>query len=138
MHIFTFDRENEEQTTADFANPYYRETSNKNEVSWFGKAIWKNATWQVATDVQVRNTDLSITPDFNFLGITLSADIEDSWGFVNPKVGVSYFVTNSLTTYASFGRVGREPTRIDIIGGFGIYDEDNYQLALEQGLILSL
>ena len=132
IHVFTFDRENQEQTAADFANPYYQETSNKNEFSWFGKSIWKNDKWQLAADVQVRNTNLSITPDFGFLGIIPGEDIEDSWTFVNPKVGVSYFVSNNLTTYASLGRVGREPTRIDILGGFGIYDEANYQLALEQ------
>ncbi len=131
IHTFLFDRKNMESTGPDFANPYYEESSDKNEFSWFGKATWQVDQWQISGDVQVRNTSLSITPDFDFLGTIPGADIEDNRTFVNPKIGVSYFPTASLTLYGSFGRVGREPTRIDVIGGFTI-DSLSYATALDE------
>ncbi|MEL6558379.1 MAG: TonB-dependent receptor, partial [Bacteroidota bacterium] len=38
--------------------------------------------------------------------------------FFNPRFGFSYQVNKSQNIYASLGRSGREPTRIDLLGGF--------------------
>lgn len=122
IHVYQFDRVNEESISPDLANPYYHETSQKNESSWFGKLEWEKDKLQVFGDLQVRSQKLEIRPDYNFLGIANQGNIEKDWIFINPKVGARYDINDSFQVYGSFGRTGREPTRIDIIGGFTIYE----------------
>jgi len=122
IHTYQFDRVNEESITPDLANPYYHETSQKREFSWFGKVEWESDKLLVFGDLQVRKQNLDITPDYNFLGIPSQGNIEKDWTFVNPKIGARYDITDAFQIYSSFGRTGREPTRIDIIGGFTIYE----------------
>lgn len=122
IHVYQFDRVNEESISPDLANPYYHETSQKNESSWFGKIEWEKDKLHVFGDLQVRSQKLEIRPDYNFLGIANQGNIEKDWTFINPKVGARYDINDSFQVYGSFGRMGREPTRIDIIGGFTIYE----------------
>ncbi len=122
IHTYRFNRINEESIAPDFANPYYSETSQKNEFSWFGKVEWEIDRLLVFGDIQVRRQNLEIEPDYNFLGTASQGNIEKDWTFVNPKIGVRYDLTEAVQVYGSFGRTGREPTRIDIIGGFTIYE----------------
>jgi len=122
IHAYRFDRVNEESIAPDFANPYYKETSTKDEFSWYGKVEWQSKKLKIYGDVQVRTQSLDISPDYNFLGIPSEGDITRDWTFVNPKIGAAYDLNENLQVYSSFGRTGREPTRIDIIGGFGLYD----------------
>ncbi|MEP2771714.1 MAG: TonB-dependent receptor [Fulvivirga sp.] len=122
IHAYQFDRVNEEAFSPDLANPYYHETSMKREFSWYGKVEWMVSDLKLYGDLQVRTQDLQINPDYQFLGVPSEGDISREWTFVNPKIGATYNINENLQMYASFGRTGREPTRIDIIGGFGIYD----------------
>jgi iron complex outermembrane receptor protein len=50
--------------------------------------------------------------------------------FVNPKAGITYQVNAKNQLYASFGRSGREATRVDIFGGFNLIDTNSLNLAL--------
>jgi iron complex outermembrane receptor protein len=133
IHGYIFDRINEESFAPDFENPYYYETSDKKEFSWFGKAEWSLDNFKFFADLQVRTATLSIQPDYSYIGISPEGDLVKEWTFVNPKVGLSYFLNQNITAYASAGRMGREPTRIDIFGGFSLgsanYDQaraDNF------------
>ncbi len=127
IHMYQFDRTNEESNAPDFENPYYRETSSKNEFSWFGRADWASNKLLVTADVQIRTMELSIQPDYNFIGIAPEGDIVKDWTFINPRIGATYRVSDATSMYASIGRTGREPTKIDIFGGFNLsavnYDE---------------
>ncbi len=118
IHGYLFYRINEESFAPDFDNPYYFEKSDKNEFSWFANVEWSKSDWKVFADLQIRTQQLSINPDYSFIGISPEGPIEKSWTFINPKIGFSYSVTENTTAYASAGRMGREPTRIDILGGF--------------------
>lgn len=133
IHGYIFDRVNEESFAPDFENPYYYETSDKKEFSWFAKAEWMHNDWKIYGDLQIRTNRLSIQPDYDYIGIPPEGDLVKEWTFINPKVGVSYDVNQNMTAYASAGRMGREPTRIDILGGFALgsanYDQaraDNF------------
>lgn len=120
VHAYKFDRINEESFTPDFANPYYLETSTKKEISWFGKADWRRENFLVTADLQLRTMDLTIQPDFNFIGIQPEGDIEKDWTFLSPRIGITYWLNKSISTYASVGYTGREPTKVDIFGGFNL------------------
>ncbi|MDX1628057.1 MAG: TonB-dependent receptor, partial [Fulvivirga sp.] len=120
VHAYQFDRVNEEAFAPDFANPYYHETSTKKEFSTFGKVAWQNERWLAYADLQLRTQNLTIRPDYEFIGIPAEGDIEKEWTFLNPKIGVRYQIDHHWDVYGSFGRTGREPTRIDILGGFSL------------------
>lgn len=44
---------------------------------------------------------------------------------MNPRFGATYKLSDATSVYASIGRTGREPTKIDIFGGFSLTN-DNY------------
>jgi iron complex outermembrane receptor protein len=125
IHIYRFDRTNEESVTPNFENPYYLETSTKDEVSAFARADWATDKLLVTADLQVRSMELSIQPDYSFLGIAPEGDIVKNWSFVNPRFGATFKLSDATSVYASIGRTGREPTKIDIFGGFSLTN-DNY------------
>ncbi|MDZ7682954.1 MAG: TonB-dependent receptor [Fodinibius sp.] len=120
IHGYLFDRVNEESMAPNFENPYYDETSDKKEVSWFAKAEWSRNNWKLFADVQFRTLRLTIHPDYSYIGIPPEGPITKDWTFINPKLGLSYAFSENMTAYASAGRMGREPTRIDILGGFSL------------------
>lgn len=128
IHGYIFNRINEESFAPNFESPYYRETSDKKEFSWFGKAEWTRGDVKLFADLQVRTATLSIQPDYSYIGIRAEGDIVKDWTFINPKLGLSYSLSEQVMAYASAGRTGREPTRIDILGGFSL-GATNYEQA---------
>jgi iron complex outermembrane recepter protein len=87
----------------------YRNTGFRDEVSGFGKLGLKTGRALFFSDVQARSTG------FSYEGAVAMAPM--SWSFVNPRVGVSYRLSDRLTGYLSVGRTGREPTRNDLFAG---------------------
>lgn len=120
IHLYQFDRTNEESITPDFKNPYYKEMSTKKELSWFVRADWTLKKLLLNADIQYRTMKLSIEPDYNSIGIESEGEIIKKWNFINPRLGITYRVSDATSIYASIGRTGREPTKIDIFGGFSL------------------
>ncbi|MGK7396259.1 MAG: TonB-dependent receptor [Candidatus Cyclobacteriaceae bacterium M3_2C_046] len=116
LHLYTFQRKNLESVLPDDANPYYQESSHKNEASIFSKATYRLGKLSVYGDIQVRSLQLSIDPDPDFLPD--QPDVEKNWTFINPKVGISYQLDHSKNFYLFYGLTGREPTKVDLLGGF--------------------
>lgn len=116
LHLYTFRRNNYESLMPDEANPYYHEKSKKDELSFFTKAIYGINRFKLYGDLQFRTLSLSIIPDKNLLPD--EADIVKNWTFINPRIGVSYKLDRSKSLFISWGHNGREPTKIDILGGF--------------------
>ncbi|MEM9858442.1 MAG: TonB-dependent receptor [Bacteroidota bacterium] len=126
LHAYTFLRENQESMLDNLSNPFYNEESQKNEISWFAKAEYEIGNLTAYADLQIRRAELVISPDYNAVGIAPEGDITYDWTFINPKVGLTFALSNAVSLYTSFGRSGREPTKIDIFGGFRL-DSTNYQ-----------
>ena len=129
FHAYSFKRENREEILPDKANPYYKENSQKTEISWFGKSTYHIGKLTAYADVQIRSTRLNVSPDYNWIGILPEEDIEYDWTFVNPKFGITYDLNAEISFYSSFGRSGREPTKIDLFGGGFQLNESNYPSA---------
>jgi len=117
VHGYLFYRGNQESYAPDFAHPYYNEKSHKDEFSSFAKAKYKLDRLSVYADMQVRTMQLVVNPDWSYIGTAPGADIVKKWTFINPKAGIDFAVNKKLTAYASVGRTGREPTKIDIFAG---------------------
>ena len=121
LHLYEFKRTNEEGYLPDKANPYYSDHTNKDEISFFGKASRTFDRWHVYGDLQVRMVELEFEPDLAYLGAQgVNTDglevLERNWTFVNPKLGVRYQASNATSVFLSLGYSGREPTRSDILG----------------------
>ncbi|MCP4459782.1 MAG: TonB-dependent receptor [Cytophagales bacterium] len=118
LHVYTFRRENLESILPDDANPYYLEKSQKDEASWFGKVSYRFGQLKTYADIQIRSASLTISPDYDWIGILSEGDIKYDWTFFNPKLGIAYDISNQFSLYSSYGRSGREPAKIDLLGGF--------------------
>ncbi len=116
LHLYTFKRKNLESIIPDNANPYYDERSRKNEISLFAKSDYQLDHLLLLADIQVRSLSLKINPDDNLL--PNEPDITKNWIFLNPKIGFSYSLDTTKDIYVYYGYAGREPTKIDILGGF--------------------
>jgi len=116
LHIYTFKRRNLENIIPDKTNPYYDERSRKNEISLFAKSDFQKDHLLLLADIQIRSLNLKINPDDNMLPD--EAEIIKNWIFLNPKIGFSYSLDATKDLYAFYGFAGREPTKIDILGGF--------------------
>lgn len=133
-HAYTFRRNNQEQIVPDYSHPYYDEDSYKNELAVFGKVEYRLGDWTLYGDLQYRTQKLVITPDYEYMDTTAFGNLERTWTFINPKVGFSYLLNDRHTLYASYGRNGREPAKIDIFGGSFQLNRSNLAIAQDENL----
>ena len=124
VHAYLFDRINEESITPNFEQAYYNEQSYKEELSWFGRAQWQVDKLSFQADVQIRSMRLTIEPDYDFIGRPSEGYLLYDWFFINPRIGMTFVHSPSFSSYASLGRMGREPTKVDIFGGFSLIAEN--------------
>lgn len=96
----------------------YLNTGLKNELSSFLKASWDKGRARLWADAQLRYAR------FEYQGSQALGSV--SWTFFNPRLGVSFEASPGLGLYASFGRVGREPARSDMLNG-----EDDASIAYD-------
>ena len=118
IHAYAFIRTNLESIIPDDKNPYYKEHSRKDEISLFGKADYLVGKARIFVDLQIRALKLDIDPDKTLL--PNEGVITKNWTFVNPRVGINYELSKTKQLYVSFGHTGREPTKVDIFGGFNL------------------
>ncbi len=127
IHLYTFHRHNLESVLPDNAHPYYNEKSRKDEASTFARAEYHLGKFITYGDVEFRTLTMIIIPDPGYLPDV--ANIVKNWTFVNPKVGLTYTFDQTKNAYLFFGRGYREPTKIDILGGYELYPS-NYASAI--------
>ena len=124
VHVYRFNRINQESVTPNFEQAYYNEQSYKEELSWFGRVQWQADKLHVQADLQIRSMRLTVEPDYDFLSRPSQGDLLFNWTFINPRIGFTLEHSKALSSYASLGRMGREPTRVDIFGGFSLISEN--------------
>ncbi|MDO5616485.1 MAG: TonB-dependent receptor plug domain-containing protein [Cruoricaptor ignavus] len=90
---------------------YYRNQSLKNEMAWYGKALYKLGKFDVFADVQFRgigyNAEIKNNP-------AEGANLDRNWLFFNPKAGVNFRLPQGKI-YLSYAHAHREPNRRDLI-----------------------
>ena len=116
MHLYTFKRINRESVLPDDAHPYYEEKSRKNEISLFTKAEYAMDKLTFYGDLQLRTLNLDIDPDEYML--PGQPNVTKSYTFLNPKIGLTFRLGNYQNFYVLYGFSGREPTKIDLLGGY--------------------
>ncbi len=94
----------------------------KSEFSSFVKINYTIQRLNIFADVQYRHTDFDYTGSISFDKL--------KWDFINPKMGINYFIKKEINIYYSYGKCSREPTRNDIFyGEDNLYaDDDGYAI----------
>lgn len=90
---------------------YYRNTSLKNEMAGFAKAIVKLNQWEFFGDLQLRK--ISYETGIIQAGDGEGANMDKKWLFFNPKLGVNYKINNGKL-FLSYAHAHREPNRDDL------------------------
>jgi len=119
----TYARDHSEFEPPDFKNPLYFNTGHKQDVSGFAKAGYTVGAATLFGDLQLRHAEFRYTPDAH-AGI---GERSVSWSFFNPKVGLTYQLSEPLSVYASYGQNTREPARGDMFAGFDNVDTSNVE-----------
>lgn len=94
----------------------YSNTGYKDSYAAFIKYNYYWNDLNLFADIQHRYTDFDYQGDVDFSKL--------DWQFTNPRVGVSYQLTDSWLLYYSLGKTGREPTRTDLFGGMDNLEYD--------------
>ncbi|MBN1112739.1 MAG: TonB-dependent receptor [Bacteroidales bacterium] len=91
---------------------YYDNTGTKSDFNTFVKANYKFGKLSVFGDLQYRNVDYKVE------GLGKKGEnynLHESWGFLNPKVGLSFSINPDQSIYASYSVAHREPNRGDFL-----------------------
>ena len=90
---------------------YYEGLGEKKDLSFFTKLLYSiNEKIEFYSDLQYRNVK------YNTSGTTsdlVNMVIDKSYGFFNPKIGLSYKLNPNSLLYISYARANREPNRTD-------------------------
>ncbi len=120
-HVMQYHRDHFMEIWPHLDERAYDNTGHKNEQAAFAKIAVAagRATW--FGDVQLRSAAFRYTPDRNAGVKGPSRD----WGFLNPRLGVTWRQSDALSFFASVGAVRREPTRDDMFSGADNLDASN-------------
>jgi len=91
----------------------YFNTGHKQDASGFVKLARDVGALTLFGDVQARAARFRYTAD-PLAGVP---DMAIDWAFLNPKVGLTWRLSPSLSAYGSYGINSREPAREDMFGG---------------------
>jgi iron complex outermembrane receptor protein len=90
----------------------YINTGYKQTFNGFAKAEVRTGDWLLFGDLQLRWARFRYAGDIDLGSV--------DWTFLDPRAGVRFVVSPTLSAYASVGRAQREPARLDMLAG-----EDN-------------
>ena len=94
-------------------NRDYTNIGVKRDAAGFVKLSWDRGPLRVGADLNLRHADFRYHPSS---GAGMPAQVV-SWNFANPRAGVTWTASPSVSLYATAGRTLREPSRGDMLSG---------------------
>lgn len=95
---------------------YYRNNSKKTDVSVYAKALYEMNQWELFGDVQYRYVNYKTQADeAGMNAYEIFFPFEDTFNFINPKLGLNYHLDARNTFYFYYGMAHREPVRSDYL-----------------------
>ena len=106
---------------------YYFGIGNKTETTVFSKATWQvNKQWSIFGDLQGRFIRYKTEGETSE---RVSLEVNENFGFFNPKAGISLQLNNRQQLYVSYGKAHREPRRSDYEQGITTSEKlDDFEL----------
>ncbi len=99
-------------SNTELGDKYYLNDAKKTDFNIYGKADYRMDNWLFNVDVQYRNVTYRVEGDDDKVK---DLNLNDNLHFVNPKVGITYFLNGSSNLYASYAYAGKEPVRKDYV-----------------------
>ncbi len=92
---------------------YYDNNSTKSDLNFYGKAYYNFAPqWDAYVDLQYRRVSF----DMRGTGDVLQhLDFANTWNFFNPKVGLTYALSDLSSVFLSYAKGTKEPNRTDFV-----------------------
>ncbi len=101
---------------ANDGSTYYNGVARKDDANIYAQVDYSLAdNLNAYVDLQFRGIDYTTTGTDNDL---VNYDIDENFGFFNPKLGLTYSLAKNQLLYTSFGVANKEPSRSDFIDAF--------------------
>ena len=92
---------------------YYDNNSTKTDFNLYGKLYYALAqNWNAYLDLQYRRVG------FDMLGtgdVLQQLSFRNTWSFFNPKIGLTYRLSDNASAYVSYAKGTKEPNRTDFV-----------------------
>jgi len=98
--------------TTNFENKYYLNEATKNDFNVYLKTDFRKNNWLVNLDIQYRNVLYKVKGNDDDIK---NLNFRDDLNFVNPKAGVTYFISPRSNVYTSYAFASKEPVRKDYV-----------------------
>ncbi|ERJ61184.1 TonB-dependent receptor [Sphingobacterium paucimobilis] len=99
-------------SNSELGDKYYLNDAKKNDFNIFGKVDYRVDRWLLNLDVQYRNIYYQVQGNDDKVK---NMDFDNNLNFVNPKAGVTYFISPNTNLYASYAYANKEPVRKDYV-----------------------
>ncbi|MBL1410730.1 TonB-dependent receptor [Sphingobacterium faecale] len=99
-------------SNSELGDKYYLNDAQKNDFNIFAKADYRIDKWLLNLDVQYRNIYYQVQGNDDKVK---DMDFDNNLNFVNPKAGITYFLSSHANLYASYAYANKEPVRKDYV-----------------------
>ncbi len=99
-------------SNSELGDKYYLNDAKKNDFNVFGKLDYRVDKWLFNVDVQYRNIYYQVQGNDDKVK---NMDFDNNLDFLNPKAGITYFISPNANFYASYAYANKEPVRKDYV-----------------------
>ncbi len=94
---------------------YYRYIGKKQIFTGFLRLLWSPIEQPFSVAIELQNQDIDWDLNQDKIGHAIGHNLNAPWNFFNPKLGLSWDLTDSLSWFASIGKAQKEPADNQII-----------------------
>ena len=94
---------------------YYRYLGKKQIFTGFLRLLWSPVEQPFTVAIELQNQDIDWDLNQDKIGHAFGHQLSAPWNFFNPRLGLSWDLTDSLSWFASIGKAQKEPADNQII-----------------------
>ena len=94
---------------------YYQYFGNKNILTAFTRLIWAPSNQPFAVSIDLQNQNIDWDLDQKKIGHAAGHQLTASWSFLNPRIGLVWQISDSLSWFVNTGKAQKEPADNQII-----------------------
>ena len=94
---------------------YYQYFGNKNILTAFTRLIWSPSNQPFAVSIDLQNQNIDWDLDQKKIGHAAGHQLTANWSFLNPRIGLVWQISDSLSWFVNTGKAQKEPADNQII-----------------------
>ena len=94
---------------------YYQYTGNKNILTAFTRLIWSPSNQPFAVSIDLQNQNINWGLNQKKIGHAAGHQLTANWNFFNPRIGLVWEISDSLSWFVNTGKAQKEPADNQII-----------------------